>query len=121
MGFSDTVASLVDRLKPSNKSAPFSGIGSGNQGVVSFEDNVGFSYLCVDDAPATINCGSSTNVFFFADGHFQTHDCPPSLPNIPRLHRHGLFRKRCKFPSQVESWPMYVPLQLHDVPHMNLL
>lgn len=40
MGFSDTVTGLVDRLKPSNKSTPFSGIGSGNQGIVSFEDDV---------------------------------------------------------------------------------
>jgi len=40
MGFSDTVAGLVDRLKPSNKSTSFSGIGSGNQGIVSFEDDV---------------------------------------------------------------------------------
>ena len=43
MGFSDTVAGLVDRLKPSSKSTSFSGIGSGNQGIVSFEDDV--SYL----------------------------------------------------------------------------
>ena len=40
MGFSDTVAGLVDRLKPSTKSTSFSGIGSGNQGIVSFEDDV---------------------------------------------------------------------------------
>lgn len=42
MGFSDTVAGLVDRLKPANKSSSFSGIGSGNQGIVSFEDEVSF-------------------------------------------------------------------------------
>lgn len=40
MGFSDTVAGLVDRLKPSNKPTSFSGIGSGNHGIVSFEDDV---------------------------------------------------------------------------------
>ena len=40
MGLSDTIAGLVDRLKPSNKSSSFSGIGSGNQGIVSFEDDV---------------------------------------------------------------------------------
>lgn len=40
MGFSDTVAGLVDRFKPSNKSTSFSGIGSGNQGIVSFEDDM---------------------------------------------------------------------------------
>ena len=40
MGFSDTVAGLVDRLKPSSKPTSFSGIGSGNQGIVSFEDDV---------------------------------------------------------------------------------
>lgn len=40
MGFSDTVAGLVDRLKPSNKLSSFSGIGSGNQGIVSFQDEM---------------------------------------------------------------------------------
>ena len=40
MGFSDSIAGLVDRLKPSNKSTSFSGIGSGNHGIISFEDNV---------------------------------------------------------------------------------
>ena len=40
MGFSDTVAGLVDRLRPSSKFTSFSGIGSGNQGIVSFEDDV---------------------------------------------------------------------------------
>jgi hypothetical protein len=40
MGLSDTITGLVDRLKPSNKSSSFSGIGSGNQGIVSFEDDV---------------------------------------------------------------------------------
>jgi hypothetical protein len=50
MGFSDTVTGLVDRLKPSNKLNSFSGIGSGNQGIVSFEEDV--SSLPVDNAPA---------------------------------------------------------------------
>ena len=49
MGFSDTVTGLVDRFKPSNKPTSFSGIGSGNQGIVSFEDDVSFFYLRVDD------------------------------------------------------------------------
>lgn len=40
MGFSDTVQGLVDRLKPSSKPTKFSGIGSGNQGIISFEDDV---------------------------------------------------------------------------------
>jgi len=40
MGFSDTVAGLVDRLKPSHKSTSFSGIGNANQGIVSFEDDM---------------------------------------------------------------------------------
>jgi hypothetical protein len=40
MGFSDTVTGLVDRFKPSNKLTSFSGIGSGNQGIVSFEEDV---------------------------------------------------------------------------------
>jgi hypothetical protein len=42
MGFLDTLTGLVDRLKPSNKPTSFSGIGSGNQGIISFEDNVSF-------------------------------------------------------------------------------
>lgn len=40
MGLSDTVAGLVDRFKPSNKPTSFSGIGSGNHGIVNFEDDV---------------------------------------------------------------------------------
>ena len=40
MGFSDTITGLVDRLKPTNKPTSFSGIGSGNQGARSFEDDV---------------------------------------------------------------------------------
>ena len=40
MGFSDTITGLVDRLNPSNKPTSFSGIGSGNQGIVSFQDDV---------------------------------------------------------------------------------
>ena len=51
MGFSDTIGGLVDRLKPASKPTSFSGIGSGNHGIVSFEDDVSSLCLRVDNAP----------------------------------------------------------------------
>jgi len=91
MGFSDTVAGLVDRLKPSSKSTSFSGIGSGNQGIVSFEDDV--SSLLPTCRRCTHRLSHPQLTVPSSDDRLQTDDRIPCLSSLPQLHRHGLFRK----------------------------
>ena len=119
MGFSDTVVGLVDRLKPSNKSTSFSGIGSGNQGIVSFEDDVS-SLLPTYRQRSRRSAPGPRLTIRSLDDRLQTNDCVPCLSNILQLYCHGMFRERGKFPSQMGRWSMFVvPNFAQNVPPAN--
>lgn len=119
MGFSDTVVGLVDRLKPSNKSTSFSGIGSGNQGIVSFEDDVS-SFLPTCRQRSRCFASGPRLTIRSLDDRLQTNDRVPCLTNILQLYCHGMFRKRGQFSSQMGRWSMFVvPNFAQSIPPAN--